>query len=131
MTFRSVLEFGIARKKWKTSRNVVDRKRQPSKLHGNSRRKQSTFPKNALKLQIPEKDQEIPRKISDRISRKQREILGNQKYLEKFYTEELIQNAQKFLKRFCIEKNCLKSPESCMAFLVSLLLDIRKGLRLN
>lgn len=55
MTFRSVLEFGIARKKWETSRNV-DRKKQPSKIHGNSKRKQSTFPENTLKLHIPEKD---------------------------------------------------------------------------
>lgn len=49
MTFRSVLEFGIARKKWETSRNAVDSNKQPSKIHGNSKRKQSTFPKNALK----------------------------------------------------------------------------------
>lgn len=80
MTFRSVLEFGTARKQWEISRQ----KKSPSKVHGNSKRKQDTFPRNVLEWQIPEKDWEIPGKILDRISRKQREILGNHKYLEKF-----------------------------------------------
>lgn len=59
-------------------------------------RKQGTFPGNVLELEIPEEDWEIPRKRLDRIPRKQREILGNHKYLERFWRAKIY----------------LKSPES-------------------
>lgn len=48
------------------------------------RESKAHFQKNVLKWKIPAKNQEIPGKILDRILRKQREILGNHKYLEKF-----------------------------------------------